>query len=235
MGVKIAMGSPVQFFEKIVPDMADQVKELEAAGVKITVGFFTVLFEFGGKQFPCSLPVSTTNLMKGMATYSAKMMCVAGITQLVKDVYAAKFPGKVAESVIGMQLNEQIAPPAPKTIKKPMKDKVKLGQSEALLQKVFGTDANSTYYTVALAERVKVAARIRKKALSLRIEGPLTQLEKSRALQAGFQSSPQGHLSLHVDCCSVPPVAVIGGMLFRLGVSFREIVTNEQEIPVENH
>lgn len=118
--------------------------------------------------------------------------------------------------------------------KKPLAGKIHLKDADALLQKVHGTDQSSTYYAVALSDRVKVAARIKKKTLSLRIEGKLSKEDEVRASTAGFQKASAGHLSLHVDCQQVPPVAVIGGMLFRLGVSFQQIVTNEAEIPVEN-
>lgn len=132
------------------------------------------------------------------------------------------------------EIEEAVGVILPQKKKKPLAGKVHLRDADALLQKVHGTDQSSTYYTVALSDRVNVAARIKKKTLSLRLEGKLSKEDEVRASTAGFQKASAGHMSMHVDCQQVPPVAVIGGMLFRLGVSFQQIVTNEAEIPVEN-
>lgn len=123
----------------------------------------------------------------------------------------------------------------PAAKKKPLPgEKVPLAHATELLQKVRGTDASSTYYAVALSDRMKVGARVKNTALSLRLEGPMSEMDKKKAESVGFLQSSQGHLSVHIDCKNVPPHAVLGGMLFRLGVSFPHIVTNAEEMPVEH-
>lgn len=126
------------------------------------------------------------------------------------------------------------APVATKPVgSKPTNKKVALSEAQALLQPVRGTDEDSTYYAVALSQSVKVGARVRKTALSIRIEGDLSKADEIRASSAGFTKSSSGHLSVHVDCKAVPPMAVLGGMLFRLGTTFDQVVTNEKELPHE--
>ena len=123
---------------------------------------------------------------------------------------------------------------------------IQLRDATALLQKVKGTSLDSVYHTIALNDRVKVAARITsvattsEKTVSFRIEMPNAtkeeQLRVKQALIIGTGSSWKGNYgSLHITTGNLPLGRVVGAFLMGLGVQFSQQITWEGDLPVDAH
>ena len=211
----------------------------KASAMMVETGLIQTITEAYDAVFPGKLSsegkdfVVTSHLEKDGIDYAPGDVINLLPEELSKlDGYVKSLEPKAAEP--------EVQPKAPKkpvvkkaVVAQPSNKKVALYDAQALLQPVRGTDEDSTYYAVALSNTIKVGARVKKTALSIRIEGDMTKADEIRASSAGFTKSSSGHMSVHVDCKAVPPMAVLGGMLFRLGTSFDQVVTNEKEFPHE--
>ena len=98
-------------------------------------------------------------------------------------------------------------------------DAVKLGQP------VKSSSDESVYFCVALAENMKVGARLLKGHVSVRVEGDIGG-NISRLKKAGFDLHPT-YASFHVDASApVLRYKVLGAALFGLGVAFDQIISD---------
>lgn len=223
------------FFEKVYPHLLPKVKKIQAAGGVVSLSFYKCAIQKDGKHLSgCTLPASVAVLMKNTAPTSAKAMAETGLQHCIDEAYQILVPEEQTTK-LGSLLKDHLIPTPPATKKKVVMSggKIALKDATELLQAVSGTDSSSTYYVVALSPRMKIAARIKKTALSLRIEGPFTKEDELKASLAGFTKS-SSHMSVHVDCQNIPPFAVLGGMLFRLGVSFDKVLSNPEEFKYES-
>lgn len=109
---------------------------------------------------------------------------------------------------------------------------VHLKNAKALGQKVHGTSTGSVYYTIALSEHVRVAARITGGSISIRAEwtdNPQAELEK--LTDAGVQMKT-GYGSIHFDAAGVPVQRVIGAFLLGTGIQWKQVITSGAELVV---
>ena len=213
----------------------------KSASLMAVTGLTQTLIEAYEKVFPGKMEAEKeTYVVTGTLQHENVVYNTGEVIDLLPEE-VVKFAGVIAPLKPDSVEKVESAPavtkpkPKPKAAVEPKKTngKVPLSEAAALLQPVKGTDDASTYYAVALSQDMKVGARVRKTALSIRIEGNLTKADEIRAGTAGFTKSSEGHLSVHMDCKNVPPIAVLGGMLFRLGTTFDQVLTNEKEFPHE--
>lgn len=221
----------------------------KSASLMAVTGLTQTVIEAYEKVFPGKMEAEKDEYkVVGTLQYNGAVYESGEFIELLPEE-AAKYAGVIVPVKQATVEQEQTleAPVKPKPAKKPAapvkqpavagskktNGKVPLVDAEALLQPVKGTDEASTYYAVALSQDMKVGARVRKTALSIRIEGNLSKADEIRASGAGFTKATEGHLSVHVDCKNVPPIAVLGGLLFRLGTTFDQVLTNEKEFPHE--
>lgn len=117
-----------------------------------------------------------------------------------------------------------------------LNDPIKLRDAVDLGQAVYGTSKGSIYWTIAVSERVKIAARIVPSGvnatLSLRAEGLPNQQEQSLLLATGMSKSAEGHWSMHLECGSVPVARVVGAWLMGVGIDFDQQVTAANQLKV---
>jgi hypothetical protein len=108
--------------------------------------------------------------------------------------------------------------------------KVALIDATAVGQKVEGTSASSTYYTVALASNFKVAARLASDKVSVRVEGSPSPAEQQQLTAMGLSKSPSGHWSTHFGIESVPVERVLGAVLMSIGAKYLRKVESAAEV-----
>lgn len=97
---------------------------------------------------------------------------------------------------------------------------VKLLQAEAMYQPVAGTSAGSKYFAVALKSDLKVAARIKGGALSVRVEG--SGFTKYKQMLTDCEFSVHGdYASIHLDCNGSKLAArALGALICSMNVHF---------------
>lgn len=99
-------------------------------------------------------------------------------------------------------------------------NRVQLEEATELYQPVFGTDADSRYYVVGIADGLKLAARVKGSNVSLRVVGSRVK-EFSNKLEAlGFGAKEKGHWSVHLGCNHTTPQKLIGAVLLGIGAQF---------------
>lgn len=105
-------------------------------------------------------------------------------------------------------------------------DRVRLEEATELYQPVFGTDPQSKYYVVGIADGLKVAARIASDNVSLKVVGTRINEIKDRLTSLGFSGKEKGHWSAHITCSHTTPSKLIGAVLLGLGVEFETGIPN---------
>lgn len=186
---------------------ADLVSSMGKLGIQLVTAFYSVQFndQAGNKLSEVKIPgISTNEIMKGKASPSAikviQTNLIAGLTAAIQKV--------------------QAAPPADPSTPVRLKDATKM------YQKVMGTNAGSTYFVVAMNDRVKVAARIRGNDVSFRVEGDLKQDVIEAFTKVGL-SAKAGYMSGHMTCSPQAPAnRVIGAVLLGSGLEFATPVPN---------
>ena len=97
---------------------------------------------------------------------------------------------------------------------------VKLRDAVALYQRVHGTSGGSIYRVVALNDKLKVAARIKSNAVSIRIEGVLDSESVKSFATLGIVKHSDEYMSGHFSCEKCTPQKLIGSILVGSGVYF---------------
>ena len=99
---------------------------------------------------------------------------------------------------------------------------VKLRDATMLYQPVMGTSGGSRYFLVAANKDVRVAARIKGMALSVRIEGPNWQKYVSNMKSCGIDKIAKDYASIHLEAGSdyVMASKTLGSILMGLGIPF---------------
>ena len=97
---------------------------------------------------------------------------------------------------------------------------VKLRDAVALYQRVHGTSGGSIYRVIALNDKLKVAARIKGTAVSIRIEGVLDSEYVKAFGNLGIVKHSDEYMSGHFSCDKCTPQKLIGSILVGSGVPF---------------
>jgi hypothetical protein len=102
---------------------------------------------------------------------------------------------------------------------------VKLSEATQMYQPVKGTSSHSRYFVVGISEGIKVAARLKGKSLSIRIEGSdLNNTSFVNAMNAvGISSGSKGvYASMHVDAPDpITATKAVGSVLSALPVQWK--------------
>jgi ribosomal protein L7/L12 len=116
----------------------------------------------------------------------------------------------------------------------PTKDVIPLRFAKAVGQPVKGTSAGSVYHTIAIGERVRVAARVFKNgSISIRVEWEtITNSEKAK-LQANGFSINNDYASIHLSAGEVPYSRIIGGFLLGMELPFKDQITDYKQIVLQ--
>lgn len=117
---------------------------------------------------------------------------------------------------------------------KPVDAVIHLKDAKAIGQKVHGTSTGSVYYTIAVGEHVKIAARLSGGgSVSIRTEwqGNLPQAETKKLETAGVIMKGN-YGSVHFDAAGVPVAKIIGAFLMDTGLAWQQVVTNGGELVV---
>lgn len=132
--------------------------------------------------------------------------------------------------------NPEPAPevPSPHNHKTFPEKKVKPGviplvEAETVGQKVRGTSSGSVYRAIALNKRVKLAARIKGSAVSLRVECNNATDEELTAIKSVVQWHGS-YGSTHFEAGSIPMKRVLGAVIYGLGVKFDEVLKVGEDV-----
>lgn len=102
---------------------------------------------------------------------------------------------------------------------------VKLSEATHMYQPVQGTSKNSRYFVVGISSEIKVAARLKGNAVSIRLEGPaLSKASFKTALEvAGINGGTNGvYASMHIDTPdTVTATKAVGSVLSALPVEWQ--------------
>lgn len=97
---------------------------------------------------------------------------------------------------------------------------VKLVDADKMYQPVKGTSEGSRYYAVALSDGLKVAVRLKSKAISIRIEGAKLKEYEKRLKIIGF-TNITNYTSLHLEIDNMVTAAkALGSVLVALKAGF---------------
>lgn len=110
---------------------------------------------------------------------------------------------------------------------------VALHDAKHLYQRVFGTSPNSVYVVVAIAEKVKIAARAPNPAtVSIRVEGDLTPEIVALFESLSFKKSDNGkYMSAHYTCnTNATPDRVLGAVLLATGLEFKTLMPTMKRV-----
>jgi len=97
---------------------------------------------------------------------------------------------------------------------------VQLRDATALYQRVHGTSGGSIYRVVALNDKLKMAARIKGNAVSIRIEGVLDSKSVKAFEELNISKKSDEYMSGHFSCEKCTPQKLIGSILVGSGVEF---------------
>jgi len=118
---------------------------------------------------------------------------------------------------------------------KPVDKVIDLKSAKALGQKVHGTSQGSVYYCIAVAEHVKVAARIAKGGgISIRAEWTDTPTADLKKLEESNMQLKGNYGSMHFDAGEVPLPRVIGALLVGTGIKWQAAVMNGADLVIGN-
>lgn len=92
---------------------------------------------------------------------------------------------------------------------------MKLADAAVILQAVKGSDVGSVYRLIGKAANgMRIAARLSSTKLSIRVEGPRSDIQVAALKECGITGSPSGHSSGHYVLGSIAPARVLGAILF---------------------
>lgn len=252
-----------QLFLKLPPNGVSMYKAACAAGVEFTLAFYSVtanMSKFGIPNKSVTLPASTTSLMKGTTdpvTFEASaVQLIALLNEVTEAVSGGASSGTVTGSMSSKMPSFQTVPKAavgngsqtsykvpeskaaPSTPAgeepKPTSTPIRLREAEAIGQPVRGSSGGSIYYTVAISNRVKLAARvIGHGKVSIRAEGLPSDYEVQRLEACGMSKAGAEHWSIHFDQSNVPVSRILGAFVMGLEIDFQRQVTNANQIKVE--
>jgi len=161
---------------------------------------------FSSQTIPCS-GLSPLSWGKADLVWLAEIF-----TDLVKTTELGNIP--VVKKI------EKVQSVSPDTKKVVSSDRVKLEEATALYQPVFGTDPNSKYFVVGIADGLKIAARVKNPNVSIKVVGPRVKDLTKKLTDLGFSGKEAGHWSAHITCSHTTPEKLIGAVLLGLGVPF---------------
>lgn len=233
-----------------------------AIGVETGFWAITLEFPHtNAEKMGINLPVSVSQIMKGQADTAQVALASNAVAELMKAGLKAvgTVPVKPVEQ-FEAELSGSDAPVAP-AVPKPKNmiggsasaqakyDKlkqqgqakkfleglnlpVKLRDAKDLGQAVFGTSKGSVYWTIAVSERVKIAARVQGTSISIRAEGEPIGTEIAALKASGLTPASEGHYSMHLEAGQVPVARVLGAFLLGVGIPFDVQVTHAGQIKV---
>lgn len=177
-------------FQKVDPTVKTPI-EFDAGGAMKVLG-----------ENPSEPPVQ--NISKpGMSEFSSEAEAL-----LIAKALLVKYPA--LSKLLG-------GPKTDGTGKVPMlpfpKDPVKLAKATMLDQQVFGTSSGSIYHVVAIGPRLRMAIRSAATSLSVRVEGPLNQVERQALIALNFTDNGS-YLSSHLALNTIPAHRVLGCLFF---------------------
>ena len=115
----------------------------------------------------------------------------------------------------------------------PVPEVIHLKAAQALGQQVHGTSSGSVYYTIALTDHVKLAARLYKTgSISIRAEWTDDPKDDLKKLQEAGLQMKANYGSLHFDAADVPPQRVIGAFLMGTGIDWKASVKSGAELVI---
>lgn len=125
----------------------------------------------------------------------------------------------------------QITPPIANKVKLSQSDidalpVVHLRDAKEMYQRVLGTSGGSVYRVIAMNDNIKVAARIKGNAVSLRVEGVFDTATVQAFNAVGVQQKTEEYLSGHFTCEKCTPQKLIGSVIVGCGVIFDTPVPN---------
>jgi hypothetical protein len=240
------------------------VQELrEKLNVQFKIGFYDLEMTAGDKETNITFPVATTSILKGSLNAEQRKICASRLQALlgkgmtwaanpdiakaaaaeydptnVNDVMAkqdglmpeAEAYSQFKKTQAALKESEEQLKTAGVDLDKPipLREATKIGQA------VRGTDAGSVYHVIGLSDRLKIAARRKPQAVSLRVEGDFLTSDISKLTGVGFQQGkmPGGkvYFSMHVGTGDVPLPRIVGSILFGSGIEWTEIITNYKQI-----
>lgn len=115
---------------------------------------------------------------------------------------------------------------------KPVPEVIKLKDAQALGQKVHSTSVGSVYYCIGIGEHIKVAARLKGEAISIRAEWIGTPTADLAKLKEAGLDMKEGYASIHFGTQGVPVPRVIGAFLVGTGIQWKQSVTNGSELAI---
>lgn len=150
-----------------------------------------------------------------VGTVATKALASAGMSALEISLAALEtvYPSTTAKT-------------APSTLAK----KIPLVKAQHIYQMVDGTSAKAKYVTVAVHDDFNVAVKLDgTSALSIRVEGNPSPAVRVALADQGI-TDKYGYFSGHFALNKVPPVRVLGAILFGLGVDFREVISGTAKL-----
>lgn len=239
MAVTMIGAGSMNYFKAIGVDMK-LIDHMNALGIKVELGFNSLRFKKadGVILATCALPVNTNAVMKGAITASQQVEVRNAVTYALKgalskftDLPPVKITAMTEPLDVLVAANLKNAgkspePPQPYAKKAPpvadlMKSEpIKLSEATQMYQPVRGTSHGSRYIVVAMTENLRFAARVKSKALSVRVEGIFSLDDQKKLAAMGFKEHT-GYMSAHVEgMTNSTPSRVLGAMLMGSGLKF---------------
>jgi hypothetical protein len=120
---------------------------------------------------------------------------------------------------------------APVTVKlKPVPQVLNLREAKAVGQKVRGTSNGSTYTTIAVGDRIKIAAKLTGGKASIRAEWEGATPDELKRLEAAGLDMKSDYASMHLEKGEVSLAKLIGGFLMDTGLKFHSQVASSDEL-----
>jgi ribosomal protein L7/L12 len=224
------------WINKIHADHGSPVATAKTPITKATTAMYVLLTGFAGleKKIPVIKAVMTATAMK---LKDAKQTVEASLHAPVNlGTFPAGDAKTVADSLSAAGAYVKLEPAGSPTgaswgsdtfSATPVDAVIDLKNAKAVGQKVHGTSPGSVYYTVALTDHVKLAARLYKTgSISIRAEwtdNPTAELKKLE--DSGLQlKMGQSYGSIHFEAAGVPVERVVGAFLFGTGIAWKATV-----------
>lgn len=163
----------------------------------------------------------------------------ATLGDLINKMTDAKVTGITDEKMINVTVDILIQNYPAKVIEAAFKAKPPLSQgtepvlalkdATMLNQPVRGSSPGSVYKVVAIGERMKIACRLKSDQLSVRVEGPLLQIERTAFVSLGFTENLT-YLSGHFQLNGVPAERVLGCIFFHQHLKFIYKISSMKDV-----
>lgn len=232
MAFKISAEGQTVFFGKVFGPsnvVTSTATILVQAGVTFEVGLFNITATYKGKVASVTMTVGATALMKGTIE--------APVAVQNKKLISDWMKGLASELNVGAPESKptiyQKTDAAKVSTEKPVPSVIHLKDAKALGQQVHGTSTGSVYYTIALSEHVKVAARLYKSgSISIRAEWTDTPTDELAKLSAAGVGMKGNYGSIHFDASGVPIERVVGAFLVGTGIKWKSVIMSGADLVI---